>query len=249
MLKNDNFAHSICTPSLASTIMSNKFLIGIPYYRQSAYFFNEGIKLSRQDLCNYQLKATQLLEPLYNRLKVHLLNTKSKCLCADETTLRVLNENDRYKSYMWAYLSSFYDLPIYYYEYKKDRSKSNPTAFLDGFKGYLLTDAYQGYNKIEGVTNCYCWAHARRKFFEIVKSLKSEQLPNSKAYKMVELIDILLHKEKEMRKKKTIPSEIKKQRNCEEYLAALENIKSFAESIDASPESALGKATDYLLNR
>lgn len=245
----DNFPHSICTPSLASAIMTNKFLVGIPYYRQSLYFFNEGIELSRQDLCNYQLKATELLEPLYKRLKVHLLNTSSRCLCADETTVRVLNENDRYKSYMWVYLSSYYDLPIYYYEYNKDRSHANPSAFLDGFNGYLLTDAYSGYNNIKGVLNCYCWAHTRRKFFEIVKSLKKEQLPDSKAYGMVKLIDVLLSKEKEMREKNLTPSEIKRIRNSEEYLADLERIKIEAESISAAPESALGKAVNYLLSR
>ena len=247
-IKDDVFPHSICTPSLVSAIMTNKFLVGIPYYRQSEYFFDKGIKLSRQDLCNYQLRATELLEPLYQRLKIHLLNTKSKCLCADETTLRVLDVNDKNKCYMWVYVSSYYDQPIYYYEFQKSRSKENPKAILKGFKGYLLTDAYQGYNDIENVKNCYCWAHARRKFYEIVKTLKPEQLKESKAYGMVQRIDKLFHIEEIMRKNKYLPHQIREERNNEKYLELLNDVKKYAENINAIPESALGKAKNYLLN-
>ena len=246
-IKDDVFPHSICTPSLVSAIMTNKFLVGIPYYRQSEYYFDNGIKLSRQDLCNYQLRATELLEPLYQRLKIHLLNTKSKCLCADETTLRVLDVNDKSKCYMWVYVSSYYDQPIYYYEFKKSRSKENPKAILKGFKGYLLTDAYQGYNDIENVKNCYCWAHARRKFYEIVKTLKSEQLNESKAYGMIQRIDKLFHIEEMMRKNKYSPHQIREERNKESYLVLLKDVKKYAEDINATPESALGKANNYLL--
>lgn len=246
-LKDDPFSHSICTPSLASAIMTNKFLIGIPYYRQSEYFFDNGIKLSRQDLCNYQIRATEMLKPLYDRLKIHLLNTKSKCLCADETTLRVLDVNAKSKCYMWVYVSSYYDQPIYYYEFQTSRSKEHPKVILTGFNGYLLTDAYQGYNDIENVKNCYCWAHARRKFYEIIKMLKPEQLKDSKAYGMVQRIDKLFHIEKKMRDEKYTPHQIYEERNTKEYLLALDEVKKYAENINEIQESALGKAKNYLL--
>ena len=92
-IKDDPFPHSICTPSFAAQIMVDKFLLGVPYYRQSQYYYDEGIKLSRQDLCNYQIRATEILEKYYERLKYHLLNTKCKVICADETTLKVVKEN------------------------------------------------------------------------------------------------------------------------------------------------------------
>ncbi len=246
--KDDVFPNSICTPSLASAIMTNKFLIGVPYYRQSQYFFDEGIRLSRQDLCNYQIRATERLQPLYERLRYHLLNTKSKCLCADETTLRVLNVNEKNKCYMWVYVSSYYDQPIYYYEFQTSRSRENPKAILKGFEGYLLTDAYQGYQDIPYVKNCYCWAHARRKFYEIVKTLKPEQLQESKAYGMIQRIDKLFYAEKKMREEKYSPHQIHKERNGKQYLSLLENVKSYAENINALPDSSLGKAKSYLLN-
>lgn len=245
--KDDAFPNSICTPSLASGIMTNKFLIGIPYYRQSKYFFDEGIRLSRQDLCNYQLRATELLEPLYERLRYYLLNTQSKCICADETTLRVLDVNEKSKCYMWVYVSSYYEHPIYYYEFQKSRSKENPKAILKGFKGYLLTDAYQGYNDIENVKNCYCWAHARRKFYEIVKTLKPEQLKESKAYDIVQRMDKLFYIEEKMRKNKYLPTQIKDERNSKHYLSLLEDVKTHVDSINAIEDSALGKAKNYLI--
>lgn len=66
---------------------------------------------------------------------------------------------------------------------------------------------------------------------------------------MVELIDVVLTKERDMRDKKIIPTKIEEERNSQLYKEALEEIRSYAESIDASPESALGKARNYLLSR
>ena len=70
--------------------MKDKFLLGVPYYRQAQYYYNEGIKLSRQDLCNYQLKATEILGKYYQRLKYHLINNHAHVICADETTQKLV---------------------------------------------------------------------------------------------------------------------------------------------------------------
>lgn len=110
-----------------------------------------------------------------------------------------------------------------------------------------MNHAYQGYNNIENVKNCYCWAHARRKFYEIIKMLKHEQLKDSKAYGMVQRIDKLFHIEKKMRDEKYTPYQIYEERNTKEYLLALDEVKKYAENINEIQESALGKAKNYLL--
>ena len=110
---------------------------------------------------------------------------------------------------MWVYLTSFYDQPIYIYDYATDRKADNPIKFLNGYNGYLLTDAYQAYDKVPGVTNCYCWVHARRNFMDIIKGLGEKQLKSSKAKKMVDMIDELFDLEREYRKKKLTPKQIK----------------------------------------
>lgn len=246
-LKNDPFPHSVLTPSFAATVLADKFLLGVPYYRQAQYYYNEGIKMSRQNLSNYQMRATALLEHYYDRLKYHLLHTKSNVLNADETSLKVVKEKKT--CYMWVYLTSFYDYPIYIYEYTYDRSARNPIAFLNGFNGYLLTDAWNAYAKVPDITNCYCWVHARRNFMEIVKSLSPAQLPHSKAKIIVDLIDSLLYLEKEFREQNFSPTQIKARRADAAYLQILTNIKDTLINIDAAPESALGKAVLYMTKR
>lgn len=246
-IKDDPFPHSICTPSFASQIMKDKFLLGVPYYRQAQYYYDEGVKLSRQDLCNYQLRATEILKKYYERLKYHLINNHAKVICADETTQKLVKE--KRTGYIWVYLTSFYDNPIYIYEAALDRKATNAIEFLKDYKGYLLTDAYPGYGKVPNVINCYCWVHARRNFMDIIKALDAKQKAVSKSQKMVDMIDDLLHLEKDWRDNLLPPNEIKNKRNSKDYLAKLDDIKDFLDNIDASPSSPLGKARDYMLKR
>lgn len=130
-----------------------------------------------------------------------MLGSKVKVLHADETTLRVLN-SDKAKCYIWLFNTSFYDNPIYIYKFSKTRSRNVPREFLKEYKGYLITDCYSGYNDIPNVKNSYCWAHARRKFIEILDELSLEQKKNSISQKIVNEIDSLFYLEKEYRNKK-----------------------------------------------
>lgn len=99
---------------------------------------------------------------------------KEKYLHSDETTVQVLNEPGKSatsKSYMWVY-ATIKDsrCPVRIFEYRPDRKGENPRKFLKGFNGTIIADAYAGYNDIEGCTNAYCWAHARRKFRDALPS-------------------------------------------------------------------------------
>ncbi len=78
-------------------------------------------------------------------------------------------------SYMWVYSSSQHAKhPIRIFEYQPGRSGKYPQTFLKGFQGYLHTDAYQGYQKVQGITRCLCWAHVRRKFVDALPKNSSE---------------------------------------------------------------------------
>ena len=82
------------------------------------------------------------------------------------------------KSYMWLYRTGGdAEHPIVLYDYRPDRKAKNAEEFLEGFSGYLHADGYQGYHKLRpDIRVVGCWAHARRKFDEAVKSLpKKEQ--------------------------------------------------------------------------
>ena len=71
---------------------------------------------------------------------------------------------------MWLYRSGRYGPGIVLFEYQPTRSAEHPKEFLKAFKGYLVTDAYAGYNGIPNVTRVGCWAHARRGFDEAIKA-------------------------------------------------------------------------------
>ena len=115
-LKDDKYPHSFCTPSFASEVVANKFVLGTPFYRQSKYLFDDGLSISRQTLCNYQMRTAEIIRPMYDFLTRKLLATSVKVLHADETTLRVLNK-DKSKCYVWLFNTSFYDNPIFIYKY------------------------------------------------------------------------------------------------------------------------------------
>jgi transposase len=93
---------SIASPSLLSTIITQKFEMHLPYYRQEKQFEHIGVAISRQDMPNWQQKAYQNLKPLFELLKNRVKS--GPVLQMDETTVQVIGEEDRkdaQKSYMW----------------------------------------------------------------------------------------------------------------------------------------------------
>lgn len=168
---------SFVSPSLMAYVMNRKYSEAIPLYRQEQQFKNFGIDLSRQNLANWMIRgANDHLSHLYDRMHEYLV--KQDVLHADETTLQVLHEEGRSatsKSYMWLYSTGRTGVPIYLYNYQTTRASKHPRQFLNGFKGYLHTDGYAGYNDLPGVLLVGCWAHARRKFDEALKALPPQQ--------------------------------------------------------------------------
>lgn len=63
---------------------------------------------------------------------------------ADETPLQVLHEPGRRaqtKSYMWLFRrGEDGGLPIILYKYSETRAGNNAVEFLEGFKGYLISN-------------------------------------------------------------------------------------------------------------
>jgi len=138
---------SFATPEAIAHIITQKFVMGSPLYRQEQEINRKGIKLSRQTMSNWILKATEdYLAPVYEQLHKELL--ARDILHADETTLQVLHEpgkKPQSDSYMWLYRTSGdTDKPIVLYEYQPGRGAKHPKEFLAGYTGYLHTDGYSG---------------------------------------------------------------------------------------------------------
>ena len=238
---------SFATPKAIAHIMTQKFVMGAPLYRQEQEVNRKGIRLSRQTMSNWILKATEdYLAPVYEQLHKELL--ARDVLHADETTLQVLHEPGKApqsESYMWLYRTGGdTDKPIVLYEYQPGRGAKNPKEFLAGYKGYLHTDGYAGYHDLgKDITVVGCWAHARRKFDEAVKSLPKGKAKGSSASRGLTYCNLLFGIEQELVEKTT---EDRYEERLKQAKPVLDAMLSWANSRTAAPKSALGKAFHYL---
>ncbi|NRA84825.1 MAG: IS66 family transposase, partial [Gammaproteobacteria bacterium] len=156
----------IATASLLSQIINSKYQYGLPLYRQETLFRELGIELSRKSMSQWVIRCSELVEPIAQALKRHLL--AQRVLNADETTLKVINEESS-TSYMWVYCTgkdklSNSTLPnIVLFDYQNNRRAECAVNYLEGYTGYLQVDGYQAYGRTQA-TLAGCMAHARRKF-------------------------------------------------------------------------------------
>ena len=238
---------SFATPEAIAHIMTQKFVMGSPLYRQEQELNRKGIHLSRQTMSNWILKATEdCLAPVYEQLHKELL--ARDVLHADETTLQVLHEpgkKPQSDSYMWLYRTSGdTDKPIVLYEYQPGRGAKHPKEFLAGYTGYLHTDGYAGYHDLgEYITVVGCWAHLRRKFDEAVKSLPKGKVKGSSASQGLTYCNLLFGIEQELTE--LTPEERYEQR-LKQAKPVLDAMFAWANTRSAAPKSVLGKAFHYL---
>ena len=160
---------SIATPSLLSQIITCKYQFGLPLYRQETLFSDIGIALSRQTMSSWMLRCSELLMPLYMRLKEELL--AKPAIHADETPLTVINA-EKTTSYMSVYCCGD-DKPstqtnIVLFDYHNSRAGQCAVDFLDGYQGYMHVDGYKAYEQTDA-TLVACLAHIRRKFVDVKK--------------------------------------------------------------------------------
>jgi len=161
--------HSMASPSTVAWVMHQKFVNAIPLYRQEKEWQTLGVDLSRATMANWIMAASRdWLTPILKLMQQKLL--QEKYIHCDETPVQVMNEVGRKNttdSYMWVYSTGKYGKhPIRIFEYQPGRNGKYPQEFLKGFTGYLHTDAYSGYKKVEKITQCFCWTHLRRKFVD-----------------------------------------------------------------------------------
>lgn len=134
------------SPETVAHIITQKYLMDIPLYRQENDFKRRDILLSRQTMCNWIIKVSQMwLQPIYDKL--HEMLVSSEAIHADETVLQVLKEpgkKPQSHSYMWLYRTGQYEKDqIALYKYERSRSTKHAEEFLKGFSGYLHCDGYQ----------------------------------------------------------------------------------------------------------
>lgn len=167
------------TEATIAQVLVSKYADHLPLYRQAQIYARQGVNLDRSTLADWVGRAAWLLRPLQERLMAHLKSSPK--LFADETTAPVLDPGrGRTKSgQLWAYARDDRpwngdDPPGVVYFYAASRKADHAIAHLAGFRGILQVDGYSGYPKVAkagGMQLAFCWAHVRRKFYDLTGTI------------------------------------------------------------------------------
>ena len=241
---------SISTPGLLAHILTAKFADALPFYRQEKQFSRIGVELPRSTMCNWAMKTASACDIVINMMQDAVL--KSPVINIDETTVQVLKESGRIKSYMWVFKGNVRGKPVILYQYHPSRSGDVAATFLKTYKGIVQTDGYSGYNFLdskEDIIHVGCWVHARRKFKEVTKATGNKKNISGNAVTALNYISKLYKIEKKARQKGLSPNQLYDQRQSQ----AIPILNEFKKWIDARvvkvpPKSLLGKAIHYTLN-
>jgi transposase len=238
---------SLASASTVAHVMYQKYVNGMPLYRQEKDWANQGIVLSRATLANWIIRsANDWLVPIWETMREHLL--QQAVIMADETVIQVLKEEGKKpssESRMWVYCSgNTGTAPVVLFEYQPSRSGEHAKRFLEGFHGWLQTDGYSGYNKVLDVTRCGCWAHQRRKLQEAMP--KNGSVEGSKAAVGFDYCNQLFSIEKDLAQ--LTPEERKLQRQ-ERSKPVLDAYFSWVETVNVLKGSKLAEAITYSVNQ
>lgn len=264
---------AIATPSLAASIIYRKYAECIPYYKQECAFNYRGIYISRQNMDNWQDKIYQAILPLKAVYQNEL--RKGKVLHCDETVLQVLNLNEeeikaelnedkegkdysnRQKCYVWVMMGGTKEHPVLDYNFRWTRSKNNIRPLLEGFEGFMMTDALSSYrttadeiNEEAGFTkivSCSCNAHCRRIFYDAWKNCgETASEPALTFYQ--EIYDIERDLRKLYKNGNLTELEFLKLRR-RKVLPVFRKMLEWAKKIKTRKGSKFGKAITYFLNQ
>jgi transposase len=228
-------------------LLAVKFVDGLPLARFEHVLDRHGVPVPRQTLARWVIGCSHLLQPLHNLMRDLLLD--GSLIYMDETVVQVLKEKDRSptsNSYMWVQTGGPPDKPVVLYDYDPSRSAKVPVRLLEGFKGYLMTDGYAGYNEIErtqGVERLACWAHVRRRFVDAVRVQPKGK--RGKADEAVAMIGKLYGIEREFKESSVEARHLARQSRSAAVLAELQAWLQKTRPL-VTPKSALGTALAYM---
>lgn len=165
------------TSGLLAQVLVAKYSDHLPLYRQETIFGRSGLRLARSTLAQWVGVCGVQLQPLVDALKTAMF--RSAVLHADETPVAMLKPGNKktHRAYLWAYApGAFEDLKAVVYDFCESRAGEHARAFLGDWSGGLVCDDFSGYKASFGaaITEVGCMAHARRKFFDLHVSNKSE---------------------------------------------------------------------------
>jgi transposase len=197
--------------------------------------------------------STTALVPMVLAIRVHVFAAER--LHGDDTTVPVLAEGRTRTGYVWGYVRDDRPFgghapPAVAFFYSPDRKGEHPERHLAGFAGILQADAYAGFDRLYEpnrepgpIREAACWAHARRKLYELAAVSKAPI-----AAEAVRRIDGLFAIEREVNGKPAAERLAVRKERAKPLVAELEAwLRVQHERV--SRKSEVGKAIGYALNQ
>ena len=190
-------------PGLLAPILFSKYGLHLPLTRQSITYAHEGIDLDVSTLADWVGAAAATLMPLVEVIHAHVFAAER--IHADDTTIPVLAKGKTRTGRLWTYVRDDQpfggpDPPAAAFFYSRDRTGEHPERHLATYAGLMQADAYAGFYRLYQagrkpgpIIEAACWAHARRKFFDLARLNKAPI-----AIEAVERIDALFAIEREI---------------------------------------------------
>lgn len=240
------------TERLVAQVIVDKYADHVPLYRQAQAFARQGITLNRATLAHWTGYAAGELKPLWEHIRSELLMAPR--LFVDETKAPVLDPGrGRTKSgYFWAIAQDQRGWagthpPAVAYTYAPGRGADHAALLLKDFTGVLQTDGYAAYKTLAARRNdvvlAHCWAHSRRKFFDLAKGGSAPA-----ADRVLALIGVLYGIERDIRGQ---PPDARRQARRERSRPVLDELHRFlCEHLRKVPgNSVIAEAIRYVLTR
>lgn len=240
-------------PHLLAHVLFAKYGLHLPLNRQSATYAREGIDLDVSTLADWVGAAAATLMPLILLIRAYVFAAER--IHADDTTVPVLAKGKTRTGRLWTYVRDDQpfggrDPPAAAFFYSRDRGGEHPEHHLTGFVGLMQADAYAGFNRLYEagrkpgpIIEAACWAHARRKFFDLARINKAPI-----AIEAVKRIDALFVIEREING--MTPEQRVDIRHARSQLLVIELESWLREQRGrVSKQGEIGKAIDYSLKR
>ena len=180
---NHPVARGRAGPQLLAHVLFSKYRAHLPLNRQSGIYENEGINLDVSTLADWVGACAATLMPLVEEIEKHVFAAER--IHADDTTVPVLAQNKCITGRVWTYVRDDRPFggqaaPAALFHYSPDRGAKHPERHLATYSGLCQADAYSGYNGLYAasrkpgpIIEAACWAHGRRKFFELAELQKA----------------------------------------------------------------------------
>jgi transposase len=170
-------------PHLLALVLAAKYGQHLPLTRQSTIYAREGVEIDVSTLADWVGAAAASLMPLVEAIRGHVFAAER--IHADDTTVPVLAKERTRIGRLWAYVRDDRPFagpapPAAAFFYSPDRGGEHPERHLTSFAGIMQADAYAGFirlyeprRKPGPILEAACWAHARRKLYELAAVAKA----------------------------------------------------------------------------